>query len=206
MNKSESKYFNTAQLMDQALIELLQEKDIGYITIKEICAKAGVNRSTFYLHYETIGDLIEETIEYVTGKFCNAFQQDPSDFVPQIADAPLKELVLVEKKYLEPYLRFVYENRGVFKAAVKNPTSMQALSRYSSLQRYIIEPVMERFQIPKEMQKYWTAYYIKGLWAIIEKWLNGDCQESVAQIETIILSCVRPEEGLQNKKFGDTIP
>jgi hypothetical protein len=56
------------------------------------------------------------------------------------------------------------------------------------------------------MQKYWTAYYIKGLWAIIEEWLNGDCQESVAQIETIILSCVRPEEGLQNKKFGETIP
>jgi AcrR family transcriptional regulator len=47
MNKSESKYFNTARLMNQALIQLLEEKDIGYISIKEICEKAGVNRSTF---------------------------------------------------------------------------------------------------------------------------------------------------------------
>ena len=52
MNKNESKYFNTAILFDEALIYLLENKDIEYITIKEICNKAGVNRSTFYLHYE----------------------------------------------------------------------------------------------------------------------------------------------------------
>ena len=53
MNKSESKYYNTALLMDEALLLLLEKKDYDYITIKEICEKAGVNRSTFYLHYET---------------------------------------------------------------------------------------------------------------------------------------------------------
>ena len=47
MNKSESKYFNTALLMDEALIQLLEVKDYEYITVKEICEKAGVNRSTF---------------------------------------------------------------------------------------------------------------------------------------------------------------
>lgn len=54
MNKSESKYFNTALLMDAALLTLLEGKDLEYITVKEICEKAGVNRSTFYLHYETL--------------------------------------------------------------------------------------------------------------------------------------------------------
>ena len=58
MNKHESKYFNTALLFDEALIELLNQKDIEYITVKEICKKAGVNRTTFYLHYETIDDLL----------------------------------------------------------------------------------------------------------------------------------------------------
>ena len=53
MNKAESKYFNTALRMDEALISLLRVKDLEYITVKEICEKAGVNRSTFYLHYET---------------------------------------------------------------------------------------------------------------------------------------------------------
>lgn len=54
MNRSESKYFNTARRMDEALLSLLEEKDFAYITVREICARAGVNRSTFYLHYESM--------------------------------------------------------------------------------------------------------------------------------------------------------
>ena len=53
MNKAESKYFNTALLMNQALLYLLEKQEIDEITIKSICLKAGVNRSTFYLHYDT---------------------------------------------------------------------------------------------------------------------------------------------------------
>ena len=34
MNKSESKYFNTALKMDEALISLLEIKDLEYITVK----------------------------------------------------------------------------------------------------------------------------------------------------------------------------
>ena len=64
MNKSESKYFNTARRMNEALLSILEKKDFQYVTIKEICDKAEVNRSTFYLHYENIGELLDETIEY----------------------------------------------------------------------------------------------------------------------------------------------
>ena len=37
MNKNESKYFNTAKKMNDALIALLETKEYEYITIKEIC-------------------------------------------------------------------------------------------------------------------------------------------------------------------------
>lgn len=75
MNKSESKYFNTARRMDEALISLLSEKDFQYVTIKEICERAAVNRSTFYLHYENIGDLLMETIEFINEKFNNLYSE-----------------------------------------------------------------------------------------------------------------------------------
>ena len=42
MNKSESKYFNTATKMDLALISLLKKKPFDYITVSEICEEAGV--------------------------------------------------------------------------------------------------------------------------------------------------------------------
>jgi len=69
MNKHDSKYFNTALYMDEALLVLLEKKDYEFITVKEICQIAGVNRSTFYLHYEKMDDLLEETVNYVSNKF-----------------------------------------------------------------------------------------------------------------------------------------
>ena len=80
MNKSESKYYNTSLLMNQALIELLNKKDFEFITVKEICKKAGVNRSTFYLHYETLQDLLEECVENSNKKFIEYFNKNPKQF------------------------------------------------------------------------------------------------------------------------------
>lgn len=95
MNKSESKYFHTALRMNEALISLLEKKDLEFITVKEICETAGVNRSTFYLHYETISDLMNETVEMVDKRFLSYFSQRERDVLSEMNGADLKELVLV---------------------------------------------------------------------------------------------------------------
>lgn len=59
--------------MDEAFLALLEQKDFAYITVKELCQKAGVNRSTFYLHYETVGDLLAESVEYMHRQFMAQF-------------------------------------------------------------------------------------------------------------------------------------
>ncbi len=78
MNRAESKYFNTAVKMDLALISLLKKKSFEYVTVSEICKAAGVNRSTFYLHYETLGDLLDETAQYLFNDFLSYFTPDKS--------------------------------------------------------------------------------------------------------------------------------
>ena len=81
MNKSESKYFATAARMDEAFLALLEKKDFAYITVKEICEAAGVNRSTFYLHYETLADLLAESAQYIIDRFVQAMPQDTAAFL-----------------------------------------------------------------------------------------------------------------------------
>ena len=44
----------TKKLIKEALIELLSKEDLQHISVKRICENADLNRSTFYLHYETI--------------------------------------------------------------------------------------------------------------------------------------------------------
>ena len=76
LNKSESKYFNTARKMDKALISLLEERSFEYITVSEICKRSGVNRSTFYLHYENTVDLLNETARLMLEDFKSYFDID----------------------------------------------------------------------------------------------------------------------------------
>lgn len=191
MNKNESKYFNTAILFDEALIYLLEKKDVEYITIKEICTKAGVNRSTFYLHYESISDLIEETMNYINKKFVDYFNENSKDFIEKIKYSPLEELKLVERRYLNPYLNFIRDNKKIFKTSFHNPIGMSAFDKFNHLKQYILIPILERFNVPEKERNYLIAFYINGIMAIIKKWIDKDCKESIDDVENIIIKCVR---------------
>lgn len=203
MNKSESKYFNTALCMDEALIALLEVKDLEYITVKEICAKAGVNRSTFYLHYETVADLVNEAMENVDTRFLSYFAHDAQDIWDKINGDELKDLVLVTRDYLKPYLQFISDNKKVYRAAFRNPDNMQANARYGNLKKFILEPILEKFGVPSAFWRYYIAYYIEGIAAIIKEWLNNDCSDSAETVAAIIEECVRPANGTEGRTYGE---
>lgn len=205
MNKSQSKYFNTALRMDEALIALLEEKDLEYITVKEICHQAGVNRSTFYLHYETISDLVNETMEMINQRFLSYFPQQEEEVLDNMDSRKLEDLVLVTRQYLLPYLHFIRDNKKVYRAAFRNPSSMQAHTRYGELKRHILGPILERFEIPSAHQPYYMAYYVEGIIAIVKEWLRQDCADEVEMIADIIESCVRPR-GCPPPPVGEFTP
>lgn len=61
MNRKNNKRFkDTELLIQQSLIELLEGRELRQISVKELCEKAGINRSTFYAHYLDIFDLMEK--------------------------------------------------------------------------------------------------------------------------------------------------
>ena len=58
--KTDKRIRYTKMFLKEALIELLHEKPISKITIKELCEKAEINRSTFYTHYIDQYDLLDQ--------------------------------------------------------------------------------------------------------------------------------------------------
>ena len=110
MNKNESKYFYTARLMNQALLALLEKKDIDFISITEITQKAGVNRSTFYLHYDNIYELLEETLENLNKEFINSFPVK----IPYVIKSK-EDAFLITEEQLIPYLDFCKRNKRILK-------------------------------------------------------------------------------------------
>lgn len=190
VNQSESKYFNTARKMDEAFLKILEKKDFAYITVKEICEKAGVNRSTFYLHYETIGDLLCESIQYLHQHFQDYMNMKREEIVAKLRECELEELYLITPDYLMPYLSYIKEQKRLFKTVVENSMVLQLEDTYDRMFYHVFTPILERFQVPKEDRKYMMAYYIHGLMAIIAEWLKQDCVDTIEHIIDIIMGLV----------------
>lgn len=195
MNKSESKYFATAAKMDEAFLALLEKKDFAYITVKEICATAGVNRSTFYLHYETIGDLLAESMEHMNRQFLDYMAHDSEAFMAKLHTCPMEELYLLTPEYLTPYLNYIKEHRRLFRTATENAAVLGLNSSYNRMFRHVFTPILERYGVPQQDRAYLMAFYLQGLMAILTEWLKGDCADSIEHILAIIRRCImRPQE------------
>lgn len=190
MNKSESKYFNTAIRMDRALIALLEKKELAYITVSEICQQAGVNRSTFYLHYETVGDLLEETTRYMLDEFMAYFTVDTRQIAVRFDQCALRELNFITADYLHPYLSYIRDNRRVFATALDNSSAFGFEDVFRRLFEHIFDPILERFHYPVHERPYVMQFYLNGLNAVVLQWLKNGCTESVEELSRIIQDCV----------------
>jgi len=190
LNKSESKYFNTAVRFDQALLALLEKKPFEYITISEICAQAGVNRSTFYLHYENICDLLHETSKYVLDGFSSCFPVDSRQIVSKFAECELRDLNFINERYLRPYLTYIRENRRVFAAVLAHPSAFEIESIFQRLFDNIFNPILERFHYPDAERKYVMLFYLNGITAIISEWVMEGCDRGIDDVSAIISHCI----------------
>ena len=186
MNKSDSKYFNTATKMDLALISLLKKKPFEYITVSEICETASVNRSTFYLHYETISDLLDETTRYLLDDFRSYFPTDTIDLVC----CDRNELVFVCDKYLTPYLTYIKNHKEVFGTAITHNKILKFEDVHKRLFDNIFNPILDRFHYPSNTRQYVMMYYLNGINAIVLEWLRNGCDKTIAEIAEIISVCI----------------
>ena len=196
MNKNESKYFNTAVKMDEALITLLAKKDFEYITIKEICDTAGVNRSTFYLHYENTSDLLKETTQYILDTHFAYYSSETKGSAERFLNCELENLLFVTREYLAPYLTSIKDNQRIFKVAIKQFNSLNMDKVYVNMFEHVFNPILERFHVPERERAYVMKFYLTGVFAVVMEWLNNSCSDDMDTIIKIITDCVMGERDI----------
>ena len=190
MNKNESKYFSTAEKMDSALMEILKTKSFEYITVSEICKKAGVNRSTFYLHYENTKDLLEETIHNMMDNFVSYFVPDGKISPINFEESQKDKLVFISEEYLMPYLSYFKENRKIFLTVFENGKLFGFEETYEKLFNNIFNPILDVFKYPESERKYVMAFYLNGINSIIMEWIKEDCVKPEKEVVKIINDCI----------------
>lgn len=190
MTKAESKYFNTSVKMSDALLDLLKTKPFAYITISEICKKAGVNRSTFYLHYENTADLLAETGQRLLDDFRSYFMVDTVALTAHFADCEEKDLNFITEEYLHPYLSYIRDNRHVFATILKHANSFHFDAVFQRLFQHVFDPILHRFGYPAEERKYVMMFYLSGINALVLEWLKDGCRKSIEEVSHIIRECI----------------
>jgi AcrR family transcriptional regulator len=88
--KKDLRYMKTEQAIRKAFHELLLEKDMKRITVRELVERAQINKTTFYAHYETMPDLIDtletENINYIIDNLdqVQLLFEDPDRFIDDL--------------------------------------------------------------------------------------------------------------------------
>ncbi|MEE0965180.1 MAG: TetR-like C-terminal domain-containing protein [Ruminococcus bromii] len=190
MNKAESKYFNTAVKMNDALLTILEKKPFEYITVSEICEMASVNRSTFYLHYENTTDLLAETTKRIIDGFLSYFPVDTEIITRKFSDCALDKLNYISAEYLKPYLSYIREHKTIFSTALAHTNTFGFENIFQRMFDNIFDPILARFNYSIGDRKYVMMYYLNGINAIVIQWLKDGCEKSNEDIARIIHECI----------------
>lgn len=189
MDKHESKYFYTASLMDEALLSLIEKKDYEYITVKEICQKAGVNRSTFYLHYENIDDLLKETIENGMKKLMSKYALPKGKGLS--GDVRQNATLFFTPEWTVPYLQYIQENKTLFILANKYQDLFSVRKTTTRLFKELFSPILDRFDVSEKEKKYIVSFYMSGIHKIISVWIEGGFEDSIEYVADLIYRYVQ---------------
>ena len=96
-NSQDRRVRRTKTLLQTTLVELMLEKEISQISVKELTQKADVNRSTFYLHYLDIYDMLEQ----MENEFIGRVQRFFHDYFDPFPASPPITLFLQISQWLE---------------------------------------------------------------------------------------------------------
>jgi AcrR family transcriptional regulator len=162
----------TKQLLRESLLELLQTKDIHKISIRALCEHANVNRSTFYKHYGSQYDLLQDMEETL---------------VLQIE----KQLILngenvTGEESLINILTFFKNNIDLCKMLINSNIDPDFPKRM-----LFLPSILEKINIKISDDNissipYFHDYILYGGYQMIKRWINNGCIESPVKMAQIL--------------------
>ena len=167
----------TRMLLRTALTELMGEKPFAQITIKDICERADLNRTTFYLHYTDQNDLLLDVENEVYRKTLKYLENvRPTDDAPGM---------------IRTFLDYIKEQEDLFRILLLDAGAEDFRGRFiqntlGSLKVNI--PV----SCAQEEVPYVLCFLMQGSIHMITEWIKRDFDIGSGQLaELIYRNCNR---------------
>ena len=177
VKKENQRIMLTKRLIQEALLVLLRSSDISKISIRELCEKAGINRTTFYNHYGSQYDVLSEL---------------SADYLHDIEEA-LTSATALDREEVHKRVAFVFQY-------IESHIELSRILINSSLdpdfpvKLFSIPKVNELFdeQFSKDMdpclKKAVFTYAVSGSYRLIQEWINQDQRISAEKEAELILN------------------
>lgn len=165
----------TKKALLQALTKLMSEKKINSITVKELTDLADVNRSTFYLYYEDIFDMVEKIESEILIDFTEAFNKFKKE-------TPSNDSLLSFLTYL---FGFIQRNAEMFKILLGPDGDYPFLEKLKETIKVSQPPIDS--PCSKVNFYYLMPYIISGCIGLIQQWLNDNMKVSPKEMAVIVI-------------------
>ncbi len=164
----------TKRLLKLSVLNILENKPLNKITIKEICADADINRTTFYKYYNDqyslVGEIENDIFNQIHGLFNCLNAGD--------------EKVTV----LERFLIYLRSNKNTVRILMNGNCQTKFENR---LKKYIAEQTHNaKFSndINKESKKYVCLMIASGAIDAVCMWINSNCEKDENDIAKLIIN------------------
>ena len=152
--------------IETALVRLLQNKELAQVSVKEICAAAEVNRTTFYANYMDIYDLAEAVQKSMEETVLGLYHEEQGQAIRTHDFTKLIYHIKENPVFYKTYFKLNVGDKLRFAAYdIKD-----AAAYYDRHIDYHIE------------------FFRHGFNAVIKMWLSRDCAESPEEILEILRS------------------
>lgn len=127
----DKRVIRTKKAIKTALFALMERKDFTTVTISELSAAAGVNRRTFYTHYHTITDILDEIESDLVSKLSDILRGfDFSEYRQSVYRVFVDFYTLVSGEEFNYYFRRMrMDTRGILTSRLRNALKASALPR-----------------------------------------------------------------------------
>lgn len=166
------------KMLKESLISLLHNESIHKISVRDICADAQINRTTFYKYYGSQYELLTDMESDVLEKIENFLDENSGNI-----DDSLQQLVQI--------IVFINENLDLCRILLNNnvdPEFPEKLFNLPSIRHHLVHLMTD---YDEEKLEYIFNFVVNGGFSMVKRWVNNEKRESPEEMATLLNTTIK---------------
>lgn len=178
MKDTNQRIILTKRLLREGLLRLLETKPLDKINITELCRESGINRATFYRHYELPRDILSEMQSEFVEEMLNSF------------DKPLTE------QDVEYFFNYLFQHAALVKIFIQYNSDVDLPLLFNNFYHNLLNKKALKIFDEDDCHLLY-AFLTGGGYFLLRQWLMEDIQKTPKEIAAIALSIINKDNLLK---------